>query len=450
MKLLVINVRGTVFKTKATTLEKVPSDSPLANLDKTSEFFDSESGEFFFDRNAEVFDAILDYFSTGRLHIPNSVCAERVKEELSYWKIPESHLAMCCWKAYYQKDEDMEVLNKLLSNVPCVENKTDILATDCCDSPNIIKSPENGQDIRSRTWTCLNNHRKGVLAKVWYIVLCFSTVVSTAIFIVQSIPMFRVDAPNTLPFPYNITSKPLLMYWYTMPHPVLMTSDGIFNFIFMVDWLLRLYACPHKGKFMTGFLNILDLVAWVAIWNILWIEFYRDIFHFKGAFFVLFLIGTLYATRIFRVFRLMQHNCGVKILILSLKSSARELCILAITFACVSVIFAFLLYMSEFNSTSNIKFPNALTAMWWAIVTMTTVGYGDFYPTTPQGYFIGALCSITGILLIALPVAVTSSNFSDFYNFNKFRAKYQEALTREGRELPDHNKVVEVVPATAV
>lgn len=450
MDLLVINVRGTVFKTKTATLAKAPADSPLANLDKSSEFFDSDSGEYFFDRNAEVFDTILDYFSTGRLHIPNSVCSERVREELSYWKIPESHLAKCCWKAFYQKDEDMEVLNRLLSNVPCVENKTDILSTDCCDSPYMIKTQEREQSIRDRTWKCLNNHRKGTLAKVWYAVLCFSIVVSTAIFIVQSIPMFRVDAPNTLPFPYNITSKPLLMYWYTMPHPVLMISDGILNFIFMVDWLLRLYSCPCKAEFIKGFLNILDLVAWVAIWNILWIEFYRDIFHFKGAFFVLFMIGTLYATRIFRVFRLMQHNCGVKILILSLKSSARELCILAITFACVSVIFAFLLYMSEFNSDSDIKFPNALTAIWWAIVTMTTVGYGDFYPTTPQGYFIGALCSITGILLIALPVAVTSSNFSDFYNFNKFRAKYQEALTREGREMPDHNKLDIGVPATAV
>ncbi|OWF42691.1 Potassium voltage-gated channel subfamily B member 2 [Mizuhopecten yessoensis] len=235
-----------------------------------------------------------------------------------------------------------------------------------------------------------------------------------------------------------------------MPHPVLMISDGIFNFIFMVDWLLRLYSCPNKREFMMGFLNISDLVAWVAIWNILWIEFYRDVFHFKGAFFVLFVIGTLYASRIFRVFRLMQHNCGVKILLLALKSSARELCILAITFACVSVIFAFLLYMSELQSTSNIRFPNALTAIWWAIVTMTTVGYGDFYPTTPQGYCIGALCSLTGILLIALPVAVTSSNFSDFYNFNKFRAKYQEALTREGKQIPEHNKAVSEVPATYV
>lgn len=281
-------------------------------------------------------------------------------------------------------------------------------------------------------------------------VLCFSIIVSTGIFLVLSIPSFRVEAHNTLPFPYNISSKPLRMYWYTMPHPVLMISDGIFNVIFMVDWIMRFFSCPDKVQFMKGFPNISDLVAWVAIWNIMWIEFHRDIFHFKGAFFILFSIGTLYASRIFRVFRLMQHNCGVKILLLSLKSSARELCILAITFACVSVIFAFLMYMSELNSTSDISFPNALTAIWWAIVTMTTVGYGDLYPTTPQGYIVGALCSLTGILLIALPVAVTSSNFSDFYNFNKFRARYQEALTKEGQPMPEHNRSKSVVSATAL
>lgn len=156
---LTINVRGTVFKTRIQNLRNVPSNSPLVNLDKTSEYFDSSSGEFFFDRSAIVFDTILDYFTTGKLHIPSHLCAERVKEELAYWGVSESQLCRCCWKAFYQKDEDMDVLTKLLDHVPCVESRGS--KTECCEFIPVAKHTQ-----KESTWVCLNNYQSGLLAKV--------------------------------------------------------------------------------------------------------------------------------------------------------------------------------------------------------------------------------------------------------------------------------------------
>jgi len=61
--------------------------------------------------------------------------------------------------------------------------------------------------------------------------------------------------------------------------------------------------------------------------------------------------------------------------------------------------------------------------LWWAIVTMTTVGYGDMTPKTYVGMFVGSLCALTGVLTIALPVPVIVSNFALFYSHTQARAK---------------------------
>ena len=113
MELIKINISGTIFNAKQSTLQRIPG-SVLANL-KESENFDKSSGAYFFEKNATCFHAILDAFSSKQLHVPKDVCPIKFKEELEYWQVPLDMLAPCCWRYFYNSNDDVDALKLLLS-----------------------------------------------------------------------------------------------------------------------------------------------------------------------------------------------------------------------------------------------------------------------------------------------------------------------------------------------
>jgi len=135
--------------------------------------------------------------------------------------------------------------------------------------------------------------------------------------------------------------------------------------------------------------------------------------------------------RIMRLFKLTRHSPGLKILIHTFKASAHELMLLIFFLVIGIVIFASLVYYAEriqYNPTND--FTSIPVGLWWAIVTMTTVGYGDMSPKTYVGMFVGSFCALTGVLTIALPVPVIVSNFALFYSHTQARAKLPKKRRR--------------------
>ncbi|CAH8495945.1 unnamed protein product [Heterobilharzia americana] len=123
---------------------------------------------------------------------------------------------------------------------------------------------------------------------------------------------------------------------------------------------------------------------------------------------------TLRVFRVFRIFKFSRHSQGLRILGYTLKSCAEELGFLLFSLTLVVIIFATVIYYIE-KFDENSTFYSIPDASWYTIVTMTTLGYGDMIPSTVLGKIIGSVCSLCGVLVIALPVPVIVSNFSRIY-----------------------------------
>ena len=175
-------------------------------------------------------------------------------------------------------------------------------------------------------------------------------------------------------------------------------------------------SCPNKCNFLKSSVNVIDYIATISFYTDLFLQQYvsniknADVFEFFSI------------IRILRLFKLTRHSSGLKILLQTFRASAKELMLLVFFLVLGIVIFASLVYYAEriqVNPTND--FSSIPLGLWWALVTMTTVGYGDMVPKTYLGMFVGALCALGGVLTVALPVPVIVSNFEMYYSHTQVR-----------------------------
>jgi len=176
---------------------------------------------------------------------------------------------------------------------------------------------------------------------------------------------------------------------------------------FSVEYVARVWSCvshneyskPFTGRlrFMLRPMILIDLLAVLP--------FYLSFVHADLRF-----LRAIRLFRIFRVAKLGRYSTSVRLFGRVFKESKEELVITLAIMILLIIVSSSLLYFAE-NEAQPDKFPNIPSTMWWSVVTLTTVGYGDIYPITPLGKFFASLMAIMGIGMFALPTGILGANF---------------------------------------
>lgn len=162
----------------------------------------------------------------------------------------------------------------------------------------------------------------------------------------------------------------------TQPN-VLFILEGVCVAWFTTELSVRFIVCPSRLQFIKDVMNWIDFLAIIPF-------FIELIVNYKY-------LQVIRVIRVFRIIKLSKHNVGLQILGHTLKASFREL-LLLIFFLCIGiVIFASLVYYCE-RAVIGSKFTSIPRSFWWAVITMTTVGYGDMTPTTLPGQVRRSYC----------------------------------------------------------
>lgn len=114
-EVITVNVRGVQTKINVAKIAKDYPSSLLGSLDFIQPYLDS-SGHYIFNRNPSVFNAILDFYNTGRLHIPNGACAEMMKKELEFWRISPLYFCPKCLDRFHKDTDAIKTVGEMERN----------------------------------------------------------------------------------------------------------------------------------------------------------------------------------------------------------------------------------------------------------------------------------------------------------------------------------------------
>ncbi|CAK5081604.1 unnamed protein product [Meloidogyne enterolobii] len=460
---IVLNVGGVRHETYKHTLKKIPA-TRLSRLTPNLANYDPVLNEYFFDRHPDVFAQVLNYYRTGKLHYPLDVCGPLFEEELKFWGIDANEVESCCWMTYTTHRDTQEVLQnleKLDLDDEAMKDEEKLYRRFGLDEEFRNKELNLWQKVKPKMWRLFDEPSSTTGAKIVAVISVFFLICAILAFCLKTHPGLRVEDPgssqiqeetlainlsNNSSFNSSIkpsrekpppplqneqqhehqhpTQKPFFKYRTesigsdpvnTKPHPSFLIIETICNIWFTIEILIRFFTCPSKLDYFKSPVNIIDIVATVTFYIdfclTTWFEATSDLEFFS-------------IIRILRLFKLTQHSQGLKILLYTLRASAKELMLLVFFLLLGIVVFASLIYYAErLEENPENQFHSIPLGLWYAIVTMTTIGYGDMTPHTWSGRLIGSICAFTGVLTIALPVPVIVANFAMYYSHTQARSK---------------------------
>lgn len=182
-------------------------------------------------------------------------------------------------------------------------------------------------------------------------------------------------------------------------HYFLNLAEWVITIIFSIEYILRIITVKKPLKYIFSFYGIIDLLSTIPMYVSL---------IFAGTQ-VLIALRALRLLRVFRILKLARYVGASNMLANSLKASRAKIFVFLFAVLIVSVIFGTLMYFVEGEPSGFTSIP---VSVYWCIVTLTTVGFGDIAPITPLGQFIASLIMILGYGIIAVPTGIVSAEYA--------------------------------------
>ncbi len=208
--------------------------------------------------------------------------------------------------------------------------------------------------------------------KAFDVSLLILIIVSVLVVILESVEEFQQQVPD--------------LFFYT---------EWVLTILFTIEYGLRIYSIQKPWKYITSFYGIVDLLAILPT--------YLSLFFFGTQY--LITIRSLRLLRTFRILKISHYLSESAILMEALKSSRRKIEVFIGVVVTIVLIIGSIMYVIEGKDSGFTSIPRS---MYWAVVTVTTVGYGDIYPVTTLGQFLSAILMIMGYGVIAVPTGIVS------------------------------------------
>ena len=170
--------------------------------------------------------------------------------------------------------------------------------------------------------------------------------------------------------------------------------------VFTLEYLVRIYCSPNRWLYMKSYFGIIDLLSILP-------SYFGLLFN-EAAY--LFIIRLLRVLRIFRVLKLVAYLQEANVLVRAIFQSRRKISVFFFVVLIFATIFGSMMYVVEGPDNGFTSIPRSI---YWTIVTITTVGYGDITPQTPLGQIIASMAMLTGYSIIAVPTGILTAELAN-------------------------------------
>ncbi|OQV25747.1 Potassium voltage-gated channel subfamily A member 3 [Hypsibius exemplaris] len=375
-------------------------DTLLGNAQNRENFYHVKRKSYIFPHILpDVFTAVLEYYQVGVLTRPERLTLNYFLEQLELFALEPT------------------AIDQLLKS-------QGVHGTRCHDATAACS--EEKPTFRSRLWHVLEYPCSSRLARVYCNISLFLTVLSVVLYVVETLPELKR---------YSLVGRRCLSEAFSSPLTIV---NAICFTFFTVEFLSRFLTCPSKGAFLrrwTNWTDLLSILPYLIV--ILLLAVHYDDHHVMPV----SVLNTLRGCRLFMVTRVLgtsrfyrQH--WITILVQTLWNNMGTLFVLFFLMIICMVGFGGVIYALEGVGQESPTFVTIPMGMWWAVMTLTTVGYGDVVPKRALGQITAIVCGCVGLMFIGFVLESVTYEYHRLMKSNSQYLRYRSELAFRQRPKP--------------